>query len=189
MKKFLALAAFVFLAACQEAPPSTQFAPISIPGSQFRLNVAEIRVEDNTQVAANDVSSHFPVTPNAAVQQWVRDHFVAAGSTGYMVVMINDGSAKEVKLQKSDGLKALFRDEQDARYDTHIGATFRLYTGASALSDAEVNIDVAHSRTINEKATLVEREQFYYDLTHDLMQQFNAQAEPRVRQYFAPFLR
>lgn len=185
MKKFLALA-LVFLAACQEAPPSARFDPIHVTGGTYRLDVAEIRFENNAP--ADNVASQFPVPPAEALKQWSNDHLVAAGSNGFAIFSINDVSVKETKLPKKKGVEGYFTDQQDARYDAHVAATIRIYTGG-AMSVAEVSAEAAQSRSINEGATLLQREQFYYDLTRELTGRFGGAMEPQISRYFGNYLK
>lgn len=189
MKKLLAIAAIALLAsACQEAPQSDALPGIRFSQPPFRVNVAEVRVENQTPARPNDISNQMPTAPATAVQQWVQDRIVAQGRSGVMVVTINEASVLETKLPKTEGIKGFFTDDQDAKYDGAVVVTFRVYSGASAMADAEASVNVTRGRTLNEKATLADRERFYHDLVNDMMQRFNAEADSRMRQYLMNFI-
>jgi len=192
MKKYFALACIAIITACQPAPQGFVAAPISFGArGPIRLNVAEIRITQNYQppMRSPNVEQDFPLPPDAAVKQWLAERLSAFGQTGMMEITINDASVKEVKLPKTEGVKGLFTDDQEARYDATIHVTFRLYTGAQGLSDASGDVVVTRSRSINEKATVDERRKMYHEMTREMMTQFNAEAEARLRQYFSRFIR
>ncbi len=192
MKKYLAIACIALATACQPAPGGFVAEPISFASrGAIRLNVAEIRVTQNYQPAmrAPNVEQDFPLPPDTAIKQWLAERLSAFGQSGMMEVTINDASVKEVKLPKTEGVKGLFTDDQEARYDATIHVTFRLYTGAQGLSDASGDVIVTRSRSINEKATVDERRKIYHEMTREMMTQFNAEAEARMRQYFSRFIR
>lgn len=191
MKKLVALAAVLLMAtACQDAPKEQQFPPYRFTSQPpLRLNVAQITVDDNTQNVTGNVASQFPIAPAAAVNQWAQDRLQAVGATGQVRITLDEASVKEVALPKTDGIKGYFTDDQDARYEVRINASISLYDGASTASAANTTVNVFRARSINEDATVAQREQFYYDLLRDAMLQFDQQADPRVRQYFAPYTR
>ena len=189
MKKLFALAAMaLFATACNEAPTSAPLQPIRFAQAPYRVSVAEVRVENRTPQRPNAVDSQMPTPPATAVQQWVNDRLVAAGSSGMLLVSIENATVLENKLPKTDGIKGFFTDDQDAKYDGSIIVNFRLYNGVSTIPQAEASVNIARGRSINEKATLVEREQFYQQLVADLMRDFNAEAESRVRQYLGQYV-
>jgi hypothetical protein len=192
MRKLLALAATALLVACQPAPNGFVADPIRFAArGPVRMNVGEIRIRQNYQppMRAPNVDHEFPVPPETALKTWVQDRLAAVGQSGLMEVTIEDASVKEVKLPKTEGVKGLFTDDQEARYDAVMHVTFRIYTGAQGMSDASGDVVVTRSRSINEKATVDERRKMFHDMTRDMMTQFNTEAEARLRQYFSRFMR
>lgn len=192
MKKLLALIALTLLAACQNAPQA--YVPEPFDFSQkpaLRINVAEIRIVENYQapLRAPNVEHTFPVSPASAIRQWVKQRLVATGTSGVMEVVIDDASVKEVKLPKTQGIKGLFTDDQEARYDANLRVTLRAFTGERAISDATGDVSVSRSRSINEKATVDERARQFHTITREMMTTYDTQAEARLRQYFSKFLR
>lgn len=189
MKKLLALVATALLAtACSDAPLDQAFSPIRFTQPPFRVNVAQVQVEDLTPVRQNAVDNQLPVSLNSAIQQWSQDRVMATGSTGTLFISIEDASVLETPLPKTDGIKGFFTDDQDAKYDAKIIARLRVMDGASPMPVAEASVNVQRGRTINEKATLQDREKFYYQLVTDLMSDFNREADSGIRQYLGQYI-
>lgn len=192
MKKFLALAfAALALASCQEAPAPAQSAPIQFGGKPpIRLNVAQINVVETYKapMAAPNVDHTMPTPPIVAVKQWVGQRLVAGGAQGTLEVTVEDASVKETRLPVKGGVEGFFTDQQDARYDAHIRLTMRLYDGVNTISVAEASAEVGSMRTINQKATVAQREAMFNSMLQQMMLQLDSEAEARLRQYFSRFI-
>ncbi len=191
MKKLIALIALTLLAACEQAPAGYKPDPIAFIDMPIRVNVAQIRVVENYQapLRAPNVEQDFPVPPAVAVKQWAAQRLQAVGNEGELEVAIDDASVKEVKLPKTKGVKGLFTDDQDARYDASIHVTFRLYDGVNTMSAASGDVLITRSRTINEKATIDDRLRTFHTMTKEMMTTFDQQSESRLRQYFSAYLK
>ncbi len=194
MKKIVALALMTLLSACEPAPASYQPEPFAFELGQsapIAINVAEIKVVEGYQspLRKPNVEQDFPVPPATAVKKWVAARLKAVGTSGVLEVTINDASAKEVPLPKTSGVKGLFTDDQDARYDASLAVTFSLYTGARGMSDASGDVRITRSHSINEKATVVDHQKLYHRMTRDMMVSFDSEANARLRQYFAAYLK
>lgn len=184
MKKLLATLAMLTLAACSTVPADSGIQPIRFTAQPpIKVAVAEIRFENLTVPQANAVDAQMPTAPATALQQWVNDRLVASGASGLLVVSVQNAAVLETKLPKTEGVKGFFTDDQDAKYNGNIVAHIRYYSGASAMAEAEASVNVSRGRSINEKATLAERERFYQQLVLDMMTAFNGEAELRIRQY------
>lgn len=186
----MALAALA-LASCQDAPVTPAPAPISFAGrAPIRVTVAQVNVLDNynAPMQAPNVDHQFPTPPDTALKQWAGQRLVAIGTQGSLEMSIDDASVRETMLPKTKGIKGFFTDDQDARYDAHLHASFRLYDGVNTMAVAQGDVDVTGMRTINEKATLAQREVMFNQLTQDMMSKFDAEAELQLRQHFANYL-
>ncbi|MES2984799.1 MAG: hypothetical protein V4735_06410 [Pseudomonadota bacterium] len=191
IKKIVAILALITLAACEQAPGSYQPEPFSFEhATPMRVNVAQIKVIEAYKSALRrpNVEQDFPVPPAVAVNKWVAQRLIASGSTGVMEITIDDASVKEVPLSKTKGVTGLFTDDQDARYDARIHVTMRVYDGVNAISAASGDIEVTRARSINEKATVDERQRIFHKMTRDMMDSFDQQAQARLRSYFSKFL-
>ena len=189
---WIASAAALMLAACEQAPQAVPLAPIDFTQkTPISLAVSEIRVVENYRapLTSPNVEHLFPVPPAQAVKTWANQRLRAAGTSGLLEITLEDASVIEKPLPKTEGMRGFFTDDQSDRYDARMKATIRLYTGERAIANAEGSINLVRARSINEKATVVERERFYNQIVLDMMQQFDAEAETRFRQYFSPYIR
>lgn len=192
MKKLLALALTALaLAACQDAPAGHSVQAIHF-GSKppVRLNVAQITITETYRapLAAPNVDHTLPTPPIMAIKQWAGQRLVAGGAQGSLEVNIEDASVKESKLPLKDGVKGFFTDEQEARFDGHIRISLRLYDGVNTISVAQGDVDVTRFRTINEKATVAQREEALNGMVQEMILQMDSEAEMRLRQYFGRFI-
>ncbi|MFZ4540378.1 MAG: hypothetical protein ACOYNL_01030 [Rickettsiales bacterium] len=198
MKKIIALALVLSLTACEEAPRAYTPAPFAfelVAAQPVMVNVHEVRVVNDYKSTNRrpNVEQEFPVPPAVAVSKWVNQRLkpnpvISANSV--LEVVINDASVRETKLDKTKGVKGIFTDDQDARYDVKLSVTFRLFGGGGrGISDATGDVNVTRSRTINEKATVYQREAIYHQMVSDMMVDFDREANARLRTYFAPYLK
>lgn len=196
MKRFVVAAVSLMLglslAGCENAPPPQHFPPLRFADQpKIGLAVKEIRVIEVYQspMRAPHVEQNFPIPPAQAVKSWVAERLVAKGGDAVLEITIEDASVVEQKLSRTPGFKGLFTNDQSERFDATLAVTFRLYREGTALSVAEGSVNVLRSRTVAENASVAEREQIFYDMTKQMMQAFNTEAETRLRQYFSPYLR
>ncbi len=189
MKKIIALALITLLAACESAPSGPNYPALRFGGQPYRLAVSQVQVQNNIQPTANNVEPNFPARLTDSITNWANDRLQASGGPGVLVVSIDDASVTEVKLPKKDGVKAYFTDQQDARYDGSIKVTFRVYAPGSTLAETEGDVYLTRARSLNEEATLADREDFFYKLTKDMMGAFDQEASKRIQQYFSRYMR
>ena len=195
MKKIIPLIALCFaLTACEEAPQPFKPGPLAFEQSTIAplsVNVATIKITDNytPPLRRPNVDQDFPIAPDSAIRRWVGARLKATGTSGVLEVVINDAAVKEVPLPTTKGVKGLFTDDQDARYDAHIAVTFRLFTGAQAMSDATSDVEVSRSHSINEKATIYQRQALFQQMINEMMNDFDQESNMRLHQYFARFLK
>lgn len=191
MKKILATFALLLLAACENAPQGYTPAPLSFAGeTPYRINAAQIRVVENyrSPMSPPHVEHQFPVSPANAVKQWVRDRMQAVGSTGVLEIAIDDASVKETLLPKTTGIKGMFTNDQEARFDANLRVSMRMYDGVSPMSLASGDVSATRWKTISERSTVDDRTRLYEEMTRDLMDQFDQGAKSRLNQFFTPYL-
>ena len=197
MKKLLIATLALTLAACQQAPSAFTPGPFAFEVNRMApmtANVHEVRITSEYQPTMRTpyVEQDFPVAPAIAVKKWVSQRLEpnpAISANSILEVVITDASVKETRLPKTKGVKGVFTDDQDARYDARIAVTFRVFSGDQAMSSATGDVIVTRSRTINERATVYEREAIYHTMLRDMMIQFDSEAKSRLHQYFQPFLK
>lgn len=191
MRRF-ALLGLILLAACQSAPEQTVLPPIEFTNrAPIQLAVASIEVVDayKSPFAKPNVEHEFITTPTAMVHRWANGRLKAAGGMGKMEIVVEDASVKQVDLPVKEGMRGFFSNEQSARYDARVKVTMRLFDGINTMSRAEADIEVSRSQTISEKATVAEREKLWHDMTRELGAAFDKEAQARMQQYFAAYLR
>lgn len=194
MKKILIIALMFALASCQDAPQTFKAAPFSFEVNRvapIHVNVARIVVVENYKppMRAPFVEHDFPVAPANAVRKWVDTRLKASGTSGVLEVLIEDASVKEVPLVKTEGIKGLLTNDQDARYDAKLSVTFRLFTGTQAISNASADVEISRSRTISEKTTVNERQAIYHQMLWEMMLDFERESNARFTSYFGPYLK
>lgn len=189
MNKLLTIA-LLMLNACAAAPTAYQPQPYQY-GAPLVIDAQEVRVMDNsaTPLTPPHVEQNFPVLPSSVLKHWADQRLRASGHGGMMEVTIAEASAIATPLPKTKGIEGIFTDDQDTRYDLTLKVNFRIYSGASALSDASGDVTVTRTHTINEKATVSDRQKLLDTMLHDAMASFDREAELRLRQYFSRFLK
>lgn len=191
MRLFAALALFA-VAACQPAPVSYTLSPVSFRAQPaINVNVAKINiVEDYTSPAhAPNVEHQMTMSPAQGVKIWASERLKAVGNSGQLDVVITDAAVKEIKLPLKQGVRGFFTEDQSERYDAALSVTLRLYDGTSSMSRAQGDVNVTRSRTISEKASLADREKLWHDMSIEMVQAYDREAETRLRQYFSTYLR
>jgi hypothetical protein len=194
MKKILTLTLALLITACQQAPSAYAPEPFAFESptiTPINMNVAKIDLINHYQspMKRPNVEQDFLVNPSRAIEKWVGSRMRAAGNQGTLQIIVHEAKVLESPLPKTQGVKGLFTDDQDARYDAKIAVTFRLFDGASTASRASGDVEVTRFITINEKATIFQRQQKYHQMLEQAMADFDREANNRFRQYFLPYLR
>lgn len=192
MRFIHALCALFLLSSCEAAPEGYALRPISFADkAPISLNVARINVIENykSPLAAPNVEHQFATSPAQAVRIWANERLRAVGTTGSLEITIDNASVKEVKLPVKDGVRGFFTDDASERYDGVLSVTFRAYDGENALSRAEGSVTISRTQSINEKATIADREHLWHEMVRDMANSYDREAELRLRQYFLSFIR
>jgi hypothetical protein len=193
MKKILIIALAVLLAGCEQAPTPFTAQPFAFElntAAPLGINVSRITINDayRPPLKRPFVEQEFPVAPATAVHKWVDRRLKATGQSGVLEITITDASVQEVKLPKTKGFKGLITDDQDARYDAKLAVSFKLYSGKGGISDASGDVTISRSRSINERATVYQREAIYHQMTMEMMNDFERETNARLKQYFSNYL-
>lgn len=171
----LALGLIFSLAACTTDTVVDLTAPSFIDQPTYRMNVSDIRVNDQYEPAfdGGHVEHQFPTSPARAVGIWANDRLQAGGTQGIMEVIIRDASVIETRGKKFD------------KYDAVLAVDLRLYDGIHPLALAESNARVTLSRSIKNTASITKREDMFAQMTRDLMKSLDASLDANLRQYFS----
>jgi len=157
--------------------------------TKIQLNVAEVNVKSNYKgrMQSPNVEHRFITSPERAMFDWALTRLVATGGKDYPAIadfVIEDASVLEVKIEKTEGFKAMFTYEPTTRYDANAVATFSI---KNPVNGASGNVRIAAKRSIevSENATLAEREQVWMTLVESLMADFNTQMDVQIQGYMA----
>lgn len=187
----LALFLLLALSACQSPPPTPTFPEIGFAHEEtLRLDVGSIETVEAYQPALEPpyVDHLFPQPPGRVAARWAKERLLAMGGPRHAVVTIRDASVKEVELPRTGGIKGAFTTDQTQRYDARVVAEIEIFEPGGQRS-AQTVAEATRSTTVAEDATLAEREQIWFQLTEQLMADFDAEMESQFRENLASYLR
>lgn len=146
------------------------------------LNVAEVQVQSSytAPLAPPNVEHKVPVSPEQAMKQWAEDRLAARGRNGFARFTVLNGAVVETPLPIDRGVGGIFTYEQAERYDATAEAVLEIYDERGNRL-AAVRTKAERARTIQEGATLNERDRTWFDLVDKLMLNFDAEMERGVR--------
>jgi hypothetical protein len=156
---------------------------------RLRLDVAKIEVTDEFQPSfqAPNVEHLFPVPPQRAAENWVRDRLEAAGTTRQARIRIIDAGVKEVELPRTQGLTGTFTKDQAQRYDATIEMAIDIL-GDRGFVERTVSAKASRSQSVAEGITPNERDTVWYNMTKQLLADENIELEKQMRTNFNYFL-
>ena len=171
------------LAACETPPPPPKLPELTFAHlGPLNLNVARIDIVSKyrSPLKAPNVEHLFSTPPQKALRTWARDRLRAAGRSGTARLVIHKASAVETALEMKKGLKAAFTKQQSHRYDVHVDATLEISTPAGRGS---ATAQASRFSTLREDASLNDRNRTWFDLTENLMRDFNAEMEKKLGRF------
>ncbi len=189
--RLLPLFALLVLGACAVAAPEPDFDDIRFTaGPAIRLDVARIEIVERYRptLAKPNVEHRFPVTPSAALRNWVNDRLLAVGGTGTATVFIEDASVLETELKRKRGLSGLFKDEQAERYDGRMKVVLKIVAG-DGNSLATVEAVTTRMETVPESITLNERQVFFHRFTLELAADLDRTITVEIHRHMADFIK
>lgn len=178
------LFAALMLAACQTPSPQNKFSEITFKHlSPIKLDVRTIDV-DQTYRQSNqhpNVEHLFPVNPAQVVARWPRDRLQAAGPSGSARFIVHNASAVEIPLKTKTGLKGIATIDQSERYVAKMTVELQIMDDTGRI-EGTVTAEAERSITVDEKASLNEREKVWFKLTEDIMRDLDAQLEKTIKE-------
>lgn len=178
------------LVACA-TPPAPQFPDLTFSHMPpITLGVARIEIIDNftPPADATHVENRMPITPEKALRNWARDRLRAEGVSGVAKFIIENAAVTETELPRKKGLSGVFTTEQSHRYDANVNVSVRL-EGVPRVSEAYAQAAVSRSQTVPEDASINVREEAWFDLTEQVMKDFDPQMSTSIRKHLADFVR
>ncbi|CAP55403.1 conserved hypothetical protein [Gluconacetobacter diazotrophicus PA1 5] len=165
------------LAACDDTPPQTAFAPMHYDYLPvLHLNVGTITTVDNGQPGSvpGDISGRAPTPPDQALLRMAADRLMAAGSAGSAVFTIDRASILHMPGGTLEGQMDVHLDvtaangQRSAYAEAHVHRSF-----SPGASDDDGNADSpAH----------------LYTLTSQMMKDMNIELEFQIRHHLADWL-
>lgn len=180
------------LAACSsEAPPPPAFPELRFTHAAplvFGTQGPEVVSRFTPPLADPHVEHLMPLPPEKAIRTWAADRLQATGiGNAVLRVVINDASVTETPLDTKGGVSGFFTDQQELRYDARADVAVQVVSPDGQVL-AEATSNVWRSRTLNQKASLAEREKMWFRLVEALMQDLDSQLTSGLRQYFRDYL-
>lgn len=186
----IAVIATAALAGCSAPPPHPQYPDIHFTGQSpigLGVNTISLREDYTPSSTPPHVETQFPVTPMHALENWAHDRLSATGGPDRAVVDVTDASVTETSLPRTQGVQGWFTTDQSERYDMSVQATINIID-SSGLVVRTATAHASRSQTVAENISPDQREQTWYDMTKDIMAQFDRQMENEIRTHFTGFV-
>jgi len=184
------MVAILVLTACESAPPRPNFSDIHVSGeAPIRLAVGGVDIRNDYKASFQPphVEHLFPIPPAHAMENWAHDRLVAAGGNARAVFIIADASVVETELKKKEeGITGAFTKEPAQRYDATVAATLNLIDERGT-PVRTVTVKAFRSQTVLEGVTPNDREQAWYDMTKELMNDFDRQMSAEISAHFGGY--
>ena len=180
------LAALVLVAACSSKPAVQHLPELSFTNRPpIALNVAQLEIVSQYQPPgrAPNYEHLMPISPEAAIIRWAKDRLRPVGTTGTARVVIKDAPVLRVDLKTDTSVKGMFKDEQSERYDGTLEVTVEILDNRHLPIGAEVTARATRSRTLNEDATVNERDKVLFDVTESMARDIDTQLDGLIRSY------
>lgn len=186
-----ALALAAPIGGCSSDVPSSQHPKLTFAHlPPIPLNVARVDIVNAEMTAAGTgkrVDQQFPVHPNAALQQWAKDRLRPVGGNGVARFIITQSRVDEVELPTTGGVRGALTTEPAQRYDGVMEVTLEMVGGAGSGPDA-VATKVQRQHSVQEKVTLADREQQWFAMIDNMMQDFNRAFEGQIRNNLSQYV-
>lgn len=194
MRRFVSLAvlsvAALMVAACQP-PDRPRYPDISfdhLPPIELKVANIDVKTPYQEPVDPPHVGEQFPVSPSRAARRWADDRLRATGQSGTATVTIVESSATETELKRTEGLKGVFTKDQAQSYEIVIEVKVEAVDG-DGLNRRSASARVTRKTSVAEDVSMNEREETWYKLTKEAMEQFNAALEGQIRKAMDSFVK
>jgi hypothetical protein len=188
----VALLLTIPLAACETPPPRPSFADIRFtqqPPIRLAVSAVEVKSDFMPSFQPPHVEHLYPVPPARAMENWARDRLVAAGGDARARFVIEDASVTEAELKKKEeGITGAFTKEPAQRYDAVVQATLEILD-ARGLAVRTATVKASRSQTVLEGITPNDREKAWYNMTKELMADFDHQMSAEISGHFGGYFK
>ena len=180
--------ALPLLAACTTPPEAPKFADITFEHRpDIEMDVGDIVVERAYQapMQAPNVDHLFPVQPSRALMSWGEDRLVAMGDDGVATYTVTDASAVVEDLGTDQSLSDYFTTEQAERYTLKMAVRLSVEHPDGTGS---IRVTGQRATTVQEGASLNERERVWYEMTEKLMADMDEELEVTLREELSRYV-
>ena len=184
---FCALSLLV-LAACQDAPPSTDVPKLTL-GSvrEVGLDVARIEIVEKYASAMQDpnVEHLFEQPPVVVAKRMLNEKLRAQGSLHTLRVTIEDASVVRKSLPVKEGIGGLFYDEPSEAYRMNVSLRFELLEEGNPQNVIGNALVVSgREKTLMESASPADRDMAFFNMTENLVADLDAGFHGAVQRTF-----
>ena len=181
------------LAACTTPPPPRLNLPeIGFAQSgplTFAAGSAETVNEFRSSFAPPYIEHLQPQPPARVAERWARDRIRLDNSQNNSVrVVIKDASVIEQDIAKTPGLRGQFTNDQVSRFEASLAMVVEV-RDARGFKLGEAQASAKRSGTLDEKATLNDRDLLIYNLIKDVSTDVDRELERNIRQYLPLYAR
>ena len=193
LKKILYLISIFLLFACESKISTPQYAMISFAHiSPIYFDVAEIIIRNDYQKNAkksNDIENQLPISLSQIANSWADNRLIANGDNGQLIFIIKNASIVEKNLKKTTGLAGILTIDQAQQYNAHIAIELIVEKNiASQKKQAKTTIEVRHSQSVNEKITLNQRSQIWYQMVDKIGIDMDRILDKNIKIYLKDFI-
>ena len=179
------------VAGCSAAPDDGLVAtPAFQQQGGIALAVSRIEVVEayTPPLRPPNVEHNFPITPAQAARVWVDQRLRAAGGEHFARVTIRDASVVAEELPGTGGLRGLFVDDQNVRYHARLQVEIEIRKDRVIQRYAFAVAEIARSRTLQESASVSEREETFQVILDFLVAELDREMTDQIKTYLHPFV-
>ncbi len=183
MRQLLAVNFAIFLAACSSELKQVPTVDFSNKPPLF-FNVATVEFIPAFAPIFEDKFRKTRSYPEfaSAIQNWSQHNFINRGTTGALIVTIEQADIKESSIpKKHQGLKGVFTYDPSEKYEGNLAVRLEIkdengFTKESTLTST------SHTITVLENITLAKRDQKIADLMHTLIEELDSRLRDNVNE-------
>jgi len=188
MKNFIALLGVLLLAGCAEGPPITTTPDLTFANLQpISVNASSVDVIDDYKPPLRDpnIEHSFRLPTYTALERLLRHQLIATGTENELRAIIEDASVVREQLPQDTGFMSYFEQQPAVRLKAKVLIRFELVDPKApdiVLSHADVIAN--REKTLMDGLSPADRDQAYFTLTEDLMNEVNEGLESIVKSSF-----
>jgi len=174
------------LAACASPPPAPTYSEVSfIDGGAVPIRAARVDIRSTFEPTFKEpnVEHLMPLSPEKVARQWALERLQPLRSGSVVAVFtIKDAEVLETKLKTKGGIEGTFTDEPSERYDATLRAELS-YSDAKTGKHGRVETVAKYSMSVQEDASLNDREIAWHDLVEKLGKTFDKAMVANMKRY------